>query len=65
MKQVKSFSSAKKTNIWLKENQDKEKIATNGVLCHFNNKVWIIYVFLKSFFNSIDLNRMQVLYENI
>jgi hypothetical protein len=26
MKQVKSFSSAKKTNIWLKENQDKEVI---------------------------------------
>jgi len=26
MKQVKSFSSAKKTNIWLKENYDKEVI---------------------------------------
>jgi hypothetical protein len=26
MKQVKSFSSEKKTNIWLKENQDKEII---------------------------------------
>jgi hypothetical protein len=26
MKQVKDFSSAKKTNKWLKENQDKEII---------------------------------------
>ena len=26
MKQVKYFASAKKTNIWLKENQDKEII---------------------------------------
>ena len=26
MKQVKEFSSAKKTNIWLKENQDKKII---------------------------------------
>ena len=26
MKQVKDFSSAKKTNIWLKENHDKEII---------------------------------------